>query len=103
MPDTMTIGFWLFWLGASAAYAGTMWLPSLAKSRKAALGVLALLAISGWTAMLAASKDGAGDLPKQEDGAQSSGAIVTPSSFSLGPGAIPGDGSGWPVSPYSAL
>ena len=55
MPDTMTIGFWLFWLGASAAYAGTMWLPSVAKSRKAALGVLALLAISGWTAMLAAS------------------------------------------------
>jgi hypothetical protein len=41
-------------------------------------------------AMLAASKDGAGELPKQEDEAQNSGAIVTPSSFSLGPGAIPG-------------
>ena len=40
-------------------------------------------------AMLAASKDGAGNLPQQEGETQSSGAIVTPSSFSLGPGATP--------------
>lgn len=42
-------------------------------------------------ALLAASKDVAGDLPAQEDGAISSGALVSPSSISLGPGRIPGE------------
>jgi hypothetical protein len=42
-------------------------------------------------AMLAASKDGAGSLPARDGDAQSSGAVVQPSSFSLGPGAVPGE------------
>jgi hypothetical protein len=42
-------------------------------------------------AMLAASKDGASELPQSDGQLQGSGALVTPSSFSLGPGAIPGD------------
>src|SRR5690606_4114295 len=41
-------------------------------------------------AMLAASRDAAADLPKGGDGSgESSGAIVSPSSFSIGPGANP--------------
>ena len=39
-------------------------------------------------AMLAASRDGAKNLPDSADG-QASGAIVMPSSFSLGPGSTP--------------
>lgn len=39
--------------------------------------------------MLAASKDGSHNLPQKVDGAQSTGAIVIPSSFSLAPGATP--------------
>ena len=42
-------------------------------------------------AMLAASKDGAGNLPARDGDSQSSGAVVQPSSFSLGPGAVPGE------------
>lgn len=40
-------------------------------------------------AMLAASKDGAGNLPEQ--GTDKSGALIEPSSFALGPGRIPGE------------
>ena len=39
-------------------------------------------------ALLAASRDGSRNLPKQDE-AQASGAVVMPSSFSLGPGSTP--------------
>lgn len=42
-------------------------------------------------AMLAASKDGAHQLPDRGADVQSSGAVIMPSSFALGPGAVPGE------------
>lgn len=42
-------------------------------------------------AMLAASKDESGKLPQIEGETPSSGALVAPSSISLGPGRIPGE------------
>ena len=39
-------------------------------------------------AMLAASRDGSGRLPKQQQ-AEQAGALVMPSSFGLGPGSTP--------------
>ncbi|MFC7301236.1 hypothetical protein [Cognatiluteimonas weifangensis] len=41
-------------------------------------------------ALLAASKDGADKLPARDGETQDSGALVLPSSFSLGPGMMPG-------------
>ncbi len=55
MPDTMTIGLWLFYLGAGVAYIGTARLPWMAKSLKATLWTLVLTAASGWAAMFAAA------------------------------------------------
>ncbi len=42
-------------------------------------------------AMLGASKDVADDLPATDDETNNSGALVAPSSISLGPGRVPGE------------
>lgn len=42
-------------------------------------------------ALLAASKDGAQQLPDRDGDMHNSGAVVMPTSFALGPGAVPGE------------
>jgi len=55
MPEMVTVGFVVFWLGCCLTYIGVMALPALAKNRKSAFNLLLLTGLAGWSTMIGAA------------------------------------------------